>query len=138
MKQLMPTAITARTSTRQVGRDHVGRNLDRRRVRRSGLRHLVPEHCHHGVARHDVADERRPQITHRHARAVEATYAVQPFVPASECDPNYTVDCVPIASDVDCASGSGNGPAYVPGPVTVVGHDIYDLDRDGNGVGCEN
>lgn len=56
---------------------------------------------------------------------------------ASNCDPNYSGACVPIASDVDCAGGSGNGPAYVSGPVYVVGSDIYDLDRDGNGVGCE-
>jgi hypothetical protein len=55
----------------------------------------------------------------------------------SECDPNYE-PCVPIDSDVDCASGSGNGPSYVDGPVTVVGTDIYDLDRDGNGTGCES
>lgn len=54
----------------------------------------------------------------------------------SGCDSNYS-GCVPIASDVDCAGGSGNGPAYVRGPVTVVGSDIYDLDRDGNGVACE-
>jgi resuscitation-promoting factor RpfB len=52
------------------------------------------------------------------------------------CDPNYD-PCVPIASDVDCAGGSGNGPAYVVGPVTVVGSDIYDLDRDNDGIGCE-
>jgi resuscitation-promoting factor RpfB len=44
---------------------------------------------------------------------------------------------VPIASDVDCAGGNGNGPAYVAGPVTVVGNDIYELDRDGSGVACE-
>jgi hypothetical protein len=56
---------------------------------------------------------------------------------AQECDPNYTNQCVPVASDVDCAGGSGNGPAYVAGPVLVVGRDIYGLDRDGNGVGCE-
>lgn len=56
---------------------------------------------------------------------------------ASSCDSNYSGACVPIASDVDCAGGSGNGPAYVSGPVYVVGSDIYDLDRDGNGVGCE-
>ncbi|MEK1925052.1 MAG: hypothetical protein AAAB11_06340 [Rhizobium giardinii] len=60
--------------------------------------------------------------------------------PAAEaengCDPNYD-PCVPIASDVDCASGSGNGPAYVEGPVRVIGTDIYGLDRDGDGVGCE-
>ena len=53
------------------------------------------------------------------------------------CDPNYTGACVPIASDVDCAGGSGNGPAYVQGPVYVIGNDIYDLDSDGDGVGCE-
>src|SRR3989344_4503831 len=57
--------------------------------------------------------------------------------PKSSCDPNYS-GCVPIASDVDCAGGSGNGPAYVRGPVQVIGSDIYDLDRDGDGVGCDN
>ena len=56
---------------------------------------------------------------------------------ASSCDPNYSGACVPIASDVDCAGGSGNGPAYVQGPVRVIGVDIYDLDRDGDGIGCE-
>jgi hypothetical protein len=53
------------------------------------------------------------------------------------CDPNYSGACVPIASDVDCAGGSGNGPAYVRGPVRVVGSDIYDLDRDGDGIACD-
>jgi hypothetical protein len=51
--------------------------------------------------------------------------------------PNYSGARVPVASDVDCAGGSGNGPAYVSGPVTVIGNDIYGLDKDGNGVGCE-
>jgi hypothetical protein len=58
--------------------------------------------------------------------------------PTAQCDPNYAWACVPIASDVDCAGGSGNGPAYVQGPVKVIGTDIYDLDRDGDGIGCEN
>ena len=53
------------------------------------------------------------------------------------CDPNYTGACVPIDSDVDCAGGSGNGPAYVSGPVTVVGRDIYGLDHDNDGYGCD-
>jgi hypothetical protein len=56
---------------------------------------------------------------------------------AQDCNQNYEGVCVPIASDVDCAGGSGNGPAYVSGPVYVVGWDEYDLDRDGDGVGCE-
>ena len=54
----------------------------------------------------------------------------------SQCDPNYS-GCVPIASDVDCAGGTGNGPAYVNGPVTVIGQDIYRLDHDKDGIGCE-
>lgn len=62
---------------------------------------------------------------------------VAPKKTTSNCDPNYSGACVPIASDVDCAGGSGNGPAYVRGPVYVVGTDIYGLDRDGDGVGCE-
>lgn len=65
---------------------------------------------------------------------------VKPAAPerqASDCDANYSGACVPIASDVDCAGGKGNGPAYVRGPVYVVGTDIYDLDGDGDGVGCE-
>ncbi|MEV0719507.1 G5 domain-containing protein [Asanoa sp. NPDC050611] len=56
---------------------------------------------------------------------------------AQKCDPNYSGACVPIASDVDCAGGSGNGPAYVRGPVQVIGSDIYDLDRDGDGTACD-
>ena len=53
------------------------------------------------------------------------------------CDPNYR-PCVPIASDVDCAGGSGNGPAYVDGPIEVIGSDPYELDRDGDGVACDS
>ncbi|GIF90027.1 G5 domain-containing protein [Catellatospora chokoriensis] len=54
----------------------------------------------------------------------------------SSCDKNYS-GCVPIASDVDCAGGSGNGPKYVRGPIRVIGSDIYDLDSDNDGVACE-
>jgi hypothetical protein len=57
--------------------------------------------------------------------------------PEPVCDPNYSGACVPIASDVDCAGGKGNGPAYVEGPVYVIGVDIYRLDADHDGIGCE-
>ena len=60
-----------------------------------------------------------------------------PVAAAPACDGNYSDACVPIASDVDCAGGSGNGPAYVTGPVRIVGSDIYDLDRDGDGIACD-
>ena len=56
---------------------------------------------------------------------------------SQECHPSYARVCVPVASDVDCAGGSGNGPEYVRGPVEVVGPDVYDLDRDGDGIACE-
>jgi len=53
------------------------------------------------------------------------------------CDSNYNGACVPIASDVDCAGGSGDGPEYVDGPVRIIGSDVYDLDRDGDGIACD-
>lgn len=56
----------------------------------------------------------------------------------SECDPNYADACLdPNAGDYDCAGGSGDGPQY-SGLVTVTGDDVYDLDRDGDGTGCED
>lgn len=55
---------------------------------------------------------------------------------AADCHPHYG-GCVPIASDVDCEGGSGNGPAYVRGPVEVTGEDVYGLDADDDGIGCE-
>lgn len=54
------------------------------------------------------------------------------------CDANYSGACVPVASDVDCAGGGGNGPAYLHGTARVVGTDIYGLDRDGDGIACDN
>lgn len=56
---------------------------------------------------------------------------------ASSCDSNYSGGCVPIDSDVDCGGGSGNGPSYFYGTAQVVGYDIYDLDRDNDGIACE-
>lgn len=86
-----------------------------------------------------VAAEAARQQQAAAAAAAAAAKVPAPAAPAapSGCDSNYAGACVPIASDVDCAGGSGNGPAYVRGPVTVVGSDIYGLDRDGDGVGCE-
>ncbi|MDI2023253.1 hypothetical protein PJL18_03801 [Paenarthrobacter nicotinovorans] len=70
--------------------------------------------------------------------AANAAPKAVPVAPAqSQCDPNYAGACVPIDSDVDCAGGKGNGPSYVRGPVTVIGSDIYGLDNDHDGIGCE-
>jgi hypothetical protein len=64
---------------------------------------------------------------------------VQPRSDASgsrNCTPGYS-PCLPRAYDYDCRGNGGNGPKYVDGPVRVTGSDPYDLDRDGNGVGCQ-
>lgn len=97
------------------------------------------------VVKHDGAEVSRTQVSETVTTApvddvtrVGTRLPPPPAPPApSGCDPNYTGDCVPIDSDVDCAAGSGNGPSYVRGPVTVVGSDIYDLDRDGDGIACD-
>ena len=70
---------------------------------------------------------------------VNGTYVAPPPPPpvSNGCDPNYADACVPIAGDVDCAWGTGNGPAYFSGVARVVGSDIYGLDRDGDGYACE-
>jgi len=57
--------------------------------------------------------------------------------PGGKCHPSYKGACRdPNASDYDCAGGSGNEPVYT-GPVRVVGVDVFGLDADGDGYGCE-
>lgn len=64
----------------------------------------------------------------------------QPIVPAKveqNCHSGYEGACLdPNASDYDCIGGSGNGPYYT-GRVRVVGPDVFGLDRDHDGIGCE-
>lgn len=83
--------------------------------------------------RNRTIDQLRERI-----RSLEDQVAAVPEVEAepANCHPSYE-PCVPIATDVDCAGGSGDGPEYT-GRVTVIGPDEYDLDRDGDGVACES
>ena len=85
---------------------------------------------------------RHQRITNTQARNIAALTNRPPApapAPSPTCDPNYTGACVPTGtSDVDCAGGSGDGPSYVAGPVQVVGTDVYGLDSDNDGVGCES
>lgn len=57
-------------------------------------------------------------------------------LPEQKCHPGYSGCLNPNASDYDCAGGSGNGPYYT-GRVRVIGPDVFGLDRDGDGWGCE-
>src|SRR4051795_2790564 len=53
------------------------------------------------------------------------------------CHPSYKLKCLkPNAYDYDCIGGSGNGPLYT-GLVKVVGRDVFRLDADHDGWGCE-
>jgi hypothetical protein len=71
------------------------------------------------------------------AQASAAQQAQASSQAAPVCTPGYS-PCIPPGPDVDCAGGSGNGPRYVQGPVTVTGSDPYGLDSDHDGIGCEN
>ena len=59
---------------------------------------------------------------------------------ADGCHPSYS-GCVPIAEDVDCVGGQGeaphgDGPAFVSGPLLVIGDDVYELDPNDDHVAC--
>jgi hypothetical protein len=58
----------------------------------------------------------------------------------STCHPSYEGECLPIdASDVDCVDGDGNGPVYAyTHNIRVVGPDVFDLDADDDGLGCDS
>lgn len=46
-----------------------------------------------------------------------------------DCSPNYE-PCIPVATDLNCPE--------IGTQVRVIGEDIYNLDADGNGIGCES
>jgi hypothetical protein len=57
--------------------------------------------------------------------------------PRKKCHPSNKGACLdPNASDYDCKGGRGDGPKYT-GKVRVVGADVFRLDADHDGWGCE-
>ena len=48
---------------------------------------------------------------------------------AEQCSEHYE-PCLPVADDLDCSD--------LETQVLVIGNDVYGLDRDGNGLGCES
>jgi hypothetical protein len=79
----------------------------------------------------------RPTSTTRH-RPPTTRKAPQTTHAPSNCDPAYPDACLHDGiGDYDCAGGSGNGPNYVDGPITVRAPDPFGLDSDNDGVGCE-
>jgi hypothetical protein len=99
------------------------------------------------VAAYDAAQAARFAATHDTGPVADAAVASSSSASRSasdgtvgagdDCDSNYEGACLdPNAVDYDCEGGSGDGPEYT-GLVTVVGDDHFDLDRNGDGVGCD-
>lgn len=63
------------------------------------------------------------------AAGVLGAWALGGAPKAEECAPGYT-PCVPVATDLNCPD--------IGFRVQVIGEDVYELDRDGNGFGCES
>jgi hypothetical protein len=72
----------------------------------------------------------------REEREYEDALQEEEELGAEECDPSYSGCLDPSAIDYDCEGGSGDGPLYT-GTVEVVGDDHYELDDDGDGIGCD-
>jgi hypothetical protein len=52
--------------------------------------------------------------------------------PGGGCNPNYAGACIPnVPYDLDCSDVSATN-------FRVVGTDVYNFDRDGNGIACES
>ncbi len=119
---------------RQLSPAEVAEKRERVRKRRAAAARERERKEAARIARAERRAAERAAAEERRA-AREAAEAEPAPEPASDCDPNYS-GCVPIASDVDCEGGSGDGPAYT-GIVTVTGSDIYDLDSDSDGTACE-
>lgn len=120
-RRLSPAEVAAKRERLRKRRAAAARERERREAARVAR-------AERQAAKRAAAEERRA------ARQAEAQAEAAPE-PDSGCDPNYS-GCVPIASDVDCEGGSGDGPAYT-GAATVTGSDIYDLDSDSDGTACE-
>lgn len=78
----------------------------------------------------------QPQESQEYTLPREITQEAQETSVQQNCHPSYSGCLNPNASDYDCAGGSGNGPYYT-GLVRVIGPDVFGLDRDGDGWGCE-
>lgn len=106
-----------------------------------------PRAMHIGAGMRQAAAGVVPAFTQRievsekkeaHRRETEELKAIEEEEQAQACDPSYVGECLKDGiGDYDCASGSGDGPNYVYSEVTVVGPDVFGLDANGNGIGCE-
>lgn len=111
------------------------RKVARRRVTESGDIALPGWHTYYATVRR--VGGRKYDVRATRGRKVIRFQYRRRGGGGGDCDPNYSGCLDPNASDYDCAGGSGDGPRYTE-EVRVIGNDHYDLDRDGDGVACED
>lgn len=78
------------------------------------------------------------RFSYKFTRVPKVKPKPKPKKPSRNCTAGYTGQCLTPKSDYDCAGGGGDGPGFVYGPVYITGSDPYDLDRDGDGLACED
>lgn len=142
------SAVSRATNAAQQETDRLQRQLERQEARLERQKARQEARLERRLAKLERQREARKQArlekqqeARRLARAAareqaQAEQEAQALAaaPSSGCDYD---PCLAPASDYDCAGGSGDGPAYT-GYVRVIGGDPYDLDSDGDGVGCES
>ena len=91
---------------------------------------------HMGRTRNHDGDRRRRNATLGIAGGIAlagiiglGVLTVNGSVGSEDCSPNYE-PCLPVADDLNCSD--------LETQVRVIGEDEYNLDRDGNGIGCES
>jgi pyruvate/2-oxoglutarate dehydrogenase complex dihydrolipoamide acyltransferase (E2) component len=149
-KQAVPAAQTVEESA--PANESNAEAAAARRARREARRERAQLRRERAERRRELAvarrerRARRARAAARHERERQAAIAAQAAAPEPEpeaeslqanCHPSYDPCLDPNASDYDCEGGSGDGPEYT-GLVTVNGSDDYDLDRDGDGTGCDS
>jgi hypothetical protein len=83
----------------------------------------------------DAVLDMRDELADADAGAAEADVASTTLAPG--CHGSYG-GCLPIVTDIDCVRDrDGDGPVYQGLSVLVLGHDEYEIDRDGDGLACE-
>jgi multidrug efflux pump subunit AcrA (membrane-fusion protein) len=124
-------ARARRAAVAQRRRDRAAQRAARA-TQREAARH---DAARRAAARRDAA--RRAAARRAAARRAAAQREAAQRDAATACDPNYAGACLKADSpDYDCEGGRGDGPDYT-GLVHVVGADRFDLDRDGDGIGCD-
>ena len=85
----------------------------------------------------DYAERKRILVREMSASDTRRADVIDDVTGGSSCNTNYSGICLPLDEDVDCLPGDGDGPWFLEKTVLVQGIDEFELDDDGDGLGCE-